>query len=236
MRARLAKPADAAVIARIYNEGIDERTATFETRHRTADDVLAWYDGAHPMVVVEDDGNVLACARAARRDPRVAPHGRRRRARGRARSPRRLPASRPRAPPRRDRRVLRDEDTRLGHAGEVRGALQDLRGALTARALRIFLRAARAMVAGARSRRVLRGPHRREAGRRYGRRTRARAARRSDARVDRASGRSAGGAARAHLSRKRDVVADAARALRGRRRSEASRRGAGERGEGAIGC
>src|SRR5260221_5640532 len=70
MRARLANPADAAVIARIYNEGIDERTATFETRHRTADDVLAWYDGAHPMVVVEDDGNVLAFTRASEYRPR----------------------------------------------------------------------------------------------------------------------------------------------------------------------
>jgi hypothetical protein len=33
--ARLATPADAAAIARIYNEGIAERIATFETRPRT---------------------------------------------------------------------------------------------------------------------------------------------------------------------------------------------------------
>jgi phosphinothricin acetyltransferase len=63
MRARLATPADAIAIARIYNEGIDERSATFETRHRTVDDVLAWFDGAHPNVAVEeDDGRVIAFA------------------------------------------------------------------------------------------------------------------------------------------------------------------------------
>ena len=42
MRARAATPADAAAIARIYNHGIDDRVATFETRHRTADDVARW--------------------------------------------------------------------------------------------------------------------------------------------------------------------------------------------------
>jgi phosphinothricin acetyltransferase len=54
MRARLANRADAASIARIYNEGIEDRTATFETALRSVEDVLAWFDGAHPVVVVED--------------------------------------------------------------------------------------------------------------------------------------------------------------------------------------
>ena len=40
MRARAATRADAAAIARIYNDGIDGRVATFETRHRTAADVV----------------------------------------------------------------------------------------------------------------------------------------------------------------------------------------------------
>src|SRR3954468_7151075 len=76
MRARLATPTDASVIARIYNEGIDERTATFETRHRTPDDVLGWYDGAHPIVVVEDDdGAVIAFARASEYRPRECYRG-----------------------------------------------------------------------------------------------------------------------------------------------------------------
>src|SRR3954462_14938297 len=54
LAARPATPADAATIARIYNEGIEDRIATFETRLRTAADIEAWFDGVHPIVVVED--------------------------------------------------------------------------------------------------------------------------------------------------------------------------------------
>lgn len=56
----LARPAtrdDAAAIAAIYNEGIADRVATFETRPRTADDVRGWLDGDHPVVVVTDEAN-----------------------------------------------------------------------------------------------------------------------------------------------------------------------------------
>src|SRR5205085_6926222 len=61
----------AAAIARIYNEGIDDRVATFETRHRTADDVVQWFDGRHPVVVVEDDGGeVIAFAATSTYRPR----------------------------------------------------------------------------------------------------------------------------------------------------------------------
>src|ERR1700686_4653519 len=56
MKPRAATPSDAPAIARIYNEGIDDRVATFETRHRTAEDVVQWFDGRRPVVVVEDDG------------------------------------------------------------------------------------------------------------------------------------------------------------------------------------
>jgi len=62
MRARPATRDDAPAIARIYNQGIADRTATFETRPRTAEDVLAWFDGVHSVVVVEDDVGVLAFA------------------------------------------------------------------------------------------------------------------------------------------------------------------------------
>jgi len=63
MKTRDAAVADASAIARIYNEGIDDRVATFETRHRTADDVVQWLNGRHPVVVVEDDdGEVIAFA------------------------------------------------------------------------------------------------------------------------------------------------------------------------------
>ena len=61
--ARPATPADAPAIAAIYNEGIEDRVATFETRLRTPDDVRAWFDGRHPMVVVTDgDDQVVAWA------------------------------------------------------------------------------------------------------------------------------------------------------------------------------
>ena len=71
MRVRPATPADAASIARIYNDGVDDRVATFETRHRTAADVERWFDGRHPIVVVEDDGGaVLAFATTSDYRPR----------------------------------------------------------------------------------------------------------------------------------------------------------------------
>ena len=37
MISRAATPNDAEALARIYNEGIDDRIATFETRSRTAE-------------------------------------------------------------------------------------------------------------------------------------------------------------------------------------------------------
>ena len=62
LAARPATPADAERIAQIYNEGIEDRVGTFETRPRTADDVRAWFDGRHPIVVVEDAGGIVAFA------------------------------------------------------------------------------------------------------------------------------------------------------------------------------
>ncbi|OAI47865.1 GCN5 family acetyltransferase [Planctomycetaceae bacterium SCGC AG-212-F19] len=61
MHTRPAGPQDAEAIAQIYNQGIEDR-ATFETRLRSADDVQRWFDGIHPMVVVEDNGQVIAFA------------------------------------------------------------------------------------------------------------------------------------------------------------------------------
>jgi L-amino acid N-acyltransferase YncA len=54
---RLADAPDADAIARIYNEGIADRIATFETRDRTAHEVVAWLNGLHPVVVVETLGD-----------------------------------------------------------------------------------------------------------------------------------------------------------------------------------
>ena len=62
LAARPATPADAERIAQIYNEGIEDRVGTFETRPRTTDDVRAWFDGRHPIVVVEDGERIVAFA------------------------------------------------------------------------------------------------------------------------------------------------------------------------------
>jgi len=59
MRTRSATLADAAAIATIYNEGIADRIATFETEPRTADDVRQWFSATHPIVVVEDQNGSL---------------------------------------------------------------------------------------------------------------------------------------------------------------------------------
>jgi len=58
--ARAAAAADAAEIARIYNQGIEERIATFETRPRSAEEVAAWL--SFPVAVAEENGRVLAFA------------------------------------------------------------------------------------------------------------------------------------------------------------------------------
>jgi L-amino acid N-acyltransferase YncA len=54
---------DAASICAIYNQGIEERIATFETRLRTPADIEGWFSpGALPVVVAEEDSRVLGFA------------------------------------------------------------------------------------------------------------------------------------------------------------------------------
>ncbi len=67
---RPATPGDAAAIARIYNEGLEDRVATFETRPRSDADVRAWFDGRHPIVVVEDERGIVAFASTSPYRPR----------------------------------------------------------------------------------------------------------------------------------------------------------------------
>lgn len=64
---RPALLADAPAIARIYNQGIRGRQATFETRERTADDVLPWIRTAdhYPVRVAESDGEVIGWVSAS---------------------------------------------------------------------------------------------------------------------------------------------------------------------------
>jgi phosphinothricin acetyltransferase len=61
MNARVATPKDAEAIAEIYNQGIEDG-ATLETRLRSVEEVQRWFDGSHPVVVVEDSGPILAFA------------------------------------------------------------------------------------------------------------------------------------------------------------------------------
>jgi L-amino acid N-acyltransferase YncA len=64
---RPAQRSDADAIARIYSQGIQERIATFETESRTTDDMLAYLaerEGHYPVVVAEQDGQVVAWAGA----------------------------------------------------------------------------------------------------------------------------------------------------------------------------
>ncbi len=70
MFARPATPDDAEAIARIYNQGIEERTATFETRPRMAEEIKGWFGGAYPVVVVEEDGEVISFAATSSYRPR----------------------------------------------------------------------------------------------------------------------------------------------------------------------
>jgi len=55
MYLRLATPEDATAIATIYNQGIEDRVATFETRLRTPVEIEQWFDGVHPIVVLETE-------------------------------------------------------------------------------------------------------------------------------------------------------------------------------------
>jgi L-amino acid N-acyltransferase YncA len=67
VRVRLARRQDAAAIARIYNQGIADRIATFETEPRTPGDIealLADRDGRYPCIVVERGDDVVAWASA----------------------------------------------------------------------------------------------------------------------------------------------------------------------------
>ncbi len=60
MKVRSATREDAAAIALIYNQGIEDRTATFETDARSEEDVQSWFDAPHPIVVVEDNDEIIA--------------------------------------------------------------------------------------------------------------------------------------------------------------------------------
>jgi L-amino acid N-acyltransferase YncA len=70
MLTRKATTGDVAAIAGIYNDGIADRVATFETRLRTPADIIAWFDGIHPVVVCESDERLVAFASTSTYRPR----------------------------------------------------------------------------------------------------------------------------------------------------------------------
>ncbi len=71
---RDAGPDDAAVIARIYNQGIEDR-ATLETQPRSAEERGEWLAARgerHPVLVALTDGEVCGWASLNRFNPRAA--------------------------------------------------------------------------------------------------------------------------------------------------------------------
>ena len=63
---RAATGEDAEAIAAIYNEGIVDRVATFETRVREASEVAGWFEDDLPfLVATSEDGTVLGFARVS---------------------------------------------------------------------------------------------------------------------------------------------------------------------------
>jgi L-amino acid N-acyltransferase YncA len=71
MNARMATLDDAEAIAIIFNEGIEDRIATLDTNLRSTDDVRAWFNELqHPIVVVENEGKVIAFANTSSYSPR----------------------------------------------------------------------------------------------------------------------------------------------------------------------
>jgi phosphinothricin acetyltransferase len=64
---RTATADDAAAIAEIYNQGIEDRVATYETRRRSAEDQQTWLEslaGRYPVVVAKIDDEVVGWAGA----------------------------------------------------------------------------------------------------------------------------------------------------------------------------
>ena len=58
---------DAAAIAEIYNQGIEDRVATYETSRRTTEDQQAWLQaiaGRYPALVAQIDGEIIGWAGA----------------------------------------------------------------------------------------------------------------------------------------------------------------------------
>jgi L-amino acid N-acyltransferase YncA len=65
LNVRRAEPADASAVAAIYNEGIADRVATFETRERDPAEVAVWLETGQPFLVAALDGDIVGFARVS---------------------------------------------------------------------------------------------------------------------------------------------------------------------------
>jgi L-amino acid N-acyltransferase YncA len=63
LRLRVATQSDAATIAEIFNQGVEDRVATFETHPATADDAALWISD-DLVVVGERDDEIIGWAKA----------------------------------------------------------------------------------------------------------------------------------------------------------------------------
>ena len=72
MTIRPATATDVEQVVAIYNHGIAERQATFETRPRTPDEVVEWLGTRGPFLVAVEDLTVLGFARVSAYSTREA--------------------------------------------------------------------------------------------------------------------------------------------------------------------
>ena len=75
LRLRPATQDDAGAICRIYNQGIEDRVATLETELRTPEERRWWLAGRdprHPVIVAEEDGEVVGWASLNAFSPRAS--------------------------------------------------------------------------------------------------------------------------------------------------------------------
>jgi L-amino acid N-acyltransferase YncA len=61
---RAAEPGDAQRVAEIFNQGVEDRVATFETRHASPRDAARWIE-EDVVVVGQRDGQLLGWAKAS---------------------------------------------------------------------------------------------------------------------------------------------------------------------------
>ena len=69
---RPAEPRDIHAVAEIYNQGIAERQATFETRPRAPEEIRQWLDEGRPFLVATQHRTVVGFARVSAYSTRPA--------------------------------------------------------------------------------------------------------------------------------------------------------------------